>query len=343
VRYLAAAGFVLVFAVCVSAQTVDEYIEKLKAAQESIAAAVQDPSRTSEAAARLLELEGLRVTTAGGEVFTVSNRWAAELAREIQAGASETSSRSILAKIRAVTEQAEAFRDDKIVVPDARLAAGEEFGESAPKPEIGDVNLGIRERLRRFAEWLRGQGEKARPRKREPDVATATRGEAVAFSPRVFTVIVLILIAVVVAVIALRVARGRSGKPPAAPRISGLRDSSILEDALKRTPEQWKELAREFFESGDYTQALRSLYLSLLVVLHRRRLISYDMAKTNWEYVWELGKSREEHKPFEVLTSAFDYKWYGREQCAQSEYLKLEKMADSIVQPGAGQASPGIV
>ena len=74
------------------------------------------------------------------------------------------------------------------------------------------------------------------------------------------------------------------------------------------------------------------------MVLHRRRLISYDSAKTNWEYVWELKPGRQEHKPFEALTSAFDHKWYGRKECSKGEYLSLERMADTAVVQEVKQA-----
>jgi hypothetical protein len=332
VRYFGAVLILVTLIAGAYAQTADDYLDRLKDARESVAAAVQDSSRAREAARKLMELENLRISTADGESVAVSNRWAAILAREIQADTSSIAARRAISKIEAIERQVKELESGATKPIDVELASGEEFGDGAPKPELGEVNLGIRERLRRLAQWLKGQEEETRELDERSLGTGPSEKTGIADSPGLFTVVVLILVAIIIAVIAFQIAKTRSGGSPGTPKISGLRQSSTLEDALKRTPRQWKELAGEFQDKGDYAQALRALYLSLLVVLHRRRLISYDTTKTNWEYVWELGIRREEHKPFEALTSAFDYKWYGRKECLSEEYRKLEEMADTIVE-----------
>ena len=144
--------------------------------------------------------------------------------------------------------------------------------------------------------------------------------------------IVIGLLGLLIAAVVYHMVRNWSSRAPEAPHAIREKDELSVENALTRSPQQWKNLAREYFEKGEYTPALRALYLSLLVVLHRRRLISYETSKTNWEYVWELISPRGERIPFERLTSAFDYKWYGRYECTRSDYLKLERLADALVE-----------
>ncbi len=327
-RYLGALALVFVLAAVAWAQTLEEYAGRIRAAKESLSAAREDPMRSEEAARRLSEIVDLSVTTLDGETITVGNGWARGLAERIRDNGDSPAMDEALGKLDAIGTQVEELRAGKSTVLDAELAAGEEFGDGAAKPTIRDRNLGIRERLNRLADLLRFE------RKKRP----VSHGTSVGIPTGMFIIVVLVIVGVVIGIIAYQIAKGRSAGTPTAPRASGFRDRLTLEDALKRTPEQWKALAREYFESGDYTQALRALYLSLLVVLHRRRLISYDSTKTNWEYVWEVSPAREEHKPFQVLTSAFDYKWYGRKECTRNEYMGLERMADTIVEQETEQA-----
>lgn len=336
-RYLGAVFLLFVLIPCVYAQAPEDYLEKLRLARESLAGAIEDASLIRESAKKLAELENTSVSTSEGEIIIVRNGWAGILAREMRIDSSGAAARRALAKINAVERQVKKYESDSAEPIKVELASGEEFGDGASKPELGDVNLGIRERLRRLAEWLKVQEEEIQEQENEPVSRRRTEPDTAAVSPGIFTLVVLIIVAVIIAVIAFQIAKNRSASQPGAPRISGLRGRTTLEDALRRTPQEWKELARGFFDGGDYAQALRALYLSLLVVLHRRRLISYDTTKTNWEYVWELGIKRDEHKPFETLTSAFDYKWYGRRECLREEYLKLEEMADAIAVRDSGQ------
>lgn len=327
-KYAVLVAFILVFAGSAAAESLGEYLEKVNAARESARAAIEDPSRAAEAGERLSELENLRVVGPDGETYAAANRWAGEMARSVTNEEGGIAAREALGKLDAVAREIESLRDDESAPLDAELSMGEEFGESALKPTIEDSELGVRERLRRMSEWMRRQERESGSSRRS---ARASSGGSIDISPGVFWVIVIVMIGIILGVIAYQIATSRTSKPPSLPKVIGARARSVLEDALKRTPQEWKQLAREYFEKGEYTQALRALYLSLLVVLHRRRLISYDTSKTNWEYVWEIGPSRAEVAPFQALTKAFDYKWYGRAECSSGEYLELERMADRVV------------
>lgn len=164
-----------------------------------------------------------------------------------------------------------------------------------------------------------GEWNKATPR--EPSGVDAPDFQV---GSEIFKVLAIILIVVALGLLLLAVLR-RFQARGAAPAGQTLIAESIEheepteEDALAFTPEDWQTRAVRLADSGDYRLAIRSLYLALLVALHRRQLIAYDEAKTNWEYETELrarlrrrrSADRAPLDGFNRLTSVFDLVWYG--------------------------------
>jgi len=320
---------VLLAASAAYAESVEEYLDRIESIRQTIERADENYLYAEKASRELIELSNITVSMENGEVVEVPNDWAAVLADELFGDDPTGASKKVLDKLNAVSAQIEDMKSGETASLDAELSTAEEFGDGAQKPSIDDRDLGIRRRLKKLADWLRKDMEDNKPR--EPGYH---KKESTGIPAGLFTAAVVVIVGILLIMIGYYVAKGRGSSSPSAPKVSGLRISSMLEDALQKTPEQWKQLAREYFDGGDYTNALRALYLSLLVVMHRRRLISYDLSKTNWEYVWEINPERAESGPFKALTLAFDFKWYGREDCAREEYLKLEEMADSAVAYG---------
>ncbi len=304
--------------------SVDEYMERLETAIKNTSAAANSPYESERAVQALQNLKGAIIRFPGEEAVRVHNRWVDDAVQALRVDSTGEAAQKILARLEAVKREISQIRGAESSEVSAELATGEEFGETASKPKIEDVDLGIKDSLRDLAEWLRKRLE-TEPDMRRP--ATISVPRAVAW------IIAVAVVCLLVFFIVRHIMRGRGfGSPEFS---GGPRVRSLLEDALKRTPEQWKELARQYFDKSDFTQALRALYLGLLVVLHRKRLISYDTSRTNWEYVWELGTAKPEHEPFAELTRAFDYKWYGRESCTRGDYLALESRADGIIAASA--------
>jgi hypothetical protein len=308
----------------------EEYLGRLRTALKRASAAVEDPSDCGRAARSLEALEEVRVRISDRETVTVRNHWVGEAIEQLRNDRTGEAARRVLARLRAIENEVKELRSNESPVVTAELAEGEEFGDAAAKPGIEDVDLGIKRRLRSVAEWLHERLE------REP---SSRRPVSIGIPRAVAWVIAVAVVCVLVFFIVRHIMKGRAFSRPEF--AGGPRVRSLLEDALKRTPEQWKELARQYFDKGDLTQALRALYLGLLVVLHRKRLISYESSRTNWEYVWELGTAKPEHKPFAELTRAFDYKWYGREACSRGDYLALESKADEIINAPAQTGAQG--
>src|SRR5262249_1330390 len=109
-----------------------------------------------------------------------------------------------------------------------------------------------------------------------------------------------------------------------------------LEAVLTHPDEQsaaalWGE-ADELARKGQFLAALRTLYLAVLVLLHRANLIRYERTRTNGEYVRQLRPPPAVHKPFNGLTGVFGVKWYGERSCQPTDYDSSRGLAVTIQQ-----------
>ena len=78
--------------------------------------------------------------------------------------------------------------------------------------------------------------------------------------------------------------------------------------------------ADELARAGRFLEALRTLYLGLLALLHQSHLIRYERTRTNGEYADQLRSQTHLHPLFVDVTSIFELKWYGERACAGPEY-----------------------
>lgn len=121
---------------------------------------------------------------------------------------------------------------------------------------------------------------------------------------------------ILLAVLVWRQWRQAGPKPAvaaAAPPPVDLRSEQVLATQL---PENgWLRLAQEKLEAGELRLALRALFLASLAHLGDRRLIAISRAKSNGDYLRELGfraRNREElRQRFDENVRDFDRAWYG--------------------------------
>lgn len=95
-----------------------------------------------------------------------------------------------------------------------------------------------------------------------------------------------------------------------------------------------KMQAYEAYHEGDYKQAIRYLYLSLLLYLNKTELLAYDVGKTDGEYVDEVCKSMaDKSESFASLTLLFERKWYGMEKSSPEDFQQCEKTFTELTSP----------
>jgi hypothetical protein len=118
-----------------------------------------------------------------------------------------------------------------------------------------------------------------------------------------------------------------TGEKKAASEQSDVQPDQIAPAALWQ---QADELARQ----GQFLEAVRRLYLAVLAVLHRSRLIRYEKTRTNGEYLRQVRRAAEAspavYPAFGRLTGLFDQKWYGDRSCDGGEYGACRELAEQV-------------
>lgn len=87
--------------------------------------------------------------------------------------------------------------------------------------------------------------------------------------------------------------------------------------------------ARTFSAGGDYRTAVRYLYLSTLLLLDERGLLTYDRALTNREYARGLASVPHLARLFSSVVDVFDRVWYGEQPLDSATY---EDYAEKITE-----------
>jgi hypothetical protein len=122
-------------------------------------------------------------------------------------------------------------------------------------------------------------------------------------------------------------AKKTTGEKKAAPDGSEIEPDQIAPAALWQ---QADELARQ----GEFLEAVRRLYLAVLALLHRSRLIRYEKTRTNGEYIRQVRRAADApegvHAAFGNLTGMFDQKWYGDRACDGPEYGACRELAEQV-------------
>lgn len=285
-----------------------------------------------------------------GQQVAVDNRWFPE---SLSRWTTETDRQSLLARLETLeralqpteaqapvagaggTSSAAATRDPRQAYQAA--IARPEFQELADRPELRRLVSGLRpERARswfqRLGDWIQKNLLRARA-PRTPDVQTPSFNYNPATGRRVLIALLIlagaILLAVIVRAFFLRWQERPAAKATAA--IPPPLEESQTENALDHTADQWEVFAAEWLKRGDLRQAVRALYLALLVDLHQQRLIDYNRALTNWHYVRNFAGETDQRNVMRQLTERFDLSWYGRLACSPEQFRLFEQGVRALV------------
>ena len=97
-----------------------------------------------------------------------------------------------------------------------------------------------------------------------------------------------------------------------------------------------RRAAQQHIEAGNWTMAVRLLYMAAILWLDQRGLVAFREHKTNHDYIRELAPHATVQQEFRTLTSAFDGIVYGghvptAEMCQQmkSTFENLQDDADT--------------
>ena len=90
--------------------------------------------------------------------------------------------------------------------------------------------------------------------------------------------------------------------------------------------------AHNLSHGGDYRSAVRYLYLSALLLLEERGLLSHDRTKTNREYLRSVSDHPELEIPLRNVVEVFDRVWYGYQPLDDQDYQYYEREVGKLRQ-----------
>ena len=111
------------------------------------------------------------------------------------------------------------------------------------------------------------------------------------------------------------------------------REEALPADAAGRSSAGARARAVALAEAGDYRQAMRYLYLSTLLWLDERRVLRYDPALTNREYLRHVDTALGE--ALLPVVELFDRVWYGLAPLDHRGYAAYVKQVARVRQVGA--------
>jgi hypothetical protein len=132
--------------------------------------------------------------------------------------------------------------------------------------------------------------------------------------------------------------RNKRPRPTRAPLVAAktMQQTTERQGALphERPPaELWRE-ADEQARNEQYLQAVRTLYLAVLSLLHRQQLLRFEPTRTNGEYLQQVRLApqapAELHAVFGEFTALFERKWYGDRACDAAEFRACRKLAEEM-------------
>lgn len=108
-------------------------------------------------------------------------------------------------------------------------------------------------------------------------------------------------------------------------------EDALLLDILKDADEVYRR-AFDCYSSGDYTQGLRFLYISLLIRLNEYNIIRINKAKTNKQYLLEIRDNKPEiHDAMVEFTSVFNRHWYGRKRADKAVFVNWNDVYSNLI------------
>lgn len=143
-----------------------------------------------------------------------------------------------------------------------------------------------------------------------------------------FAIIIMIIVILVIAAIVIFIIVKVNKKINKKARIKEILGEKIDE---KDTPETLKEKALEFRKQGDYRQAIRFDFISLLFLMHTKNIIYLDQTKTNDEIYNYLRINKFNNLDrFYTLIKVFNFVWYGHNSGSKEMLGNWENNIDAI-------------
>jgi hypothetical protein len=115
------------------------------------------------------------------------------------------------------------------------------------------------------------------------------------------------------------------------------RPQSIHPPALESLPEKgwwaWREEAHKKAEQGAFREAIRFLFISVLVEGHQKGWWIYKPEATNREHLARMEGHSQRRAPLQKLMQRYELAWYGLQQPGKEDFLACEKWTQRMETP----------
>jgi hypothetical protein len=109
----------------------------------------------------------------------------------------------------------------------------------------------------------------------------------------------------------------------------GRQDATTAAERQRFSQDSWEE-ARQAAARGDFTEAVRFLFLSLVYRFDENGRVNFQRAYTNREYLRLLGDDRLRTE-LRVFVDTLDANWYGEHPTEESRYRECLQLYESLV------------
>ncbi len=108
---------------------------------------------------------------------------------------------------------------------------------------------------------------------------------------------------------------------------------------LERTSLMQREAAAKAAENGRYEEAVRLMFLALLLRMDEQGWVRAEKWKTNLEYAEELDERQPEAaEPFKRAAYLFENVFYGQKEAGRSDYERMADIASRYWREGGAHA-----
>lgn len=117
--------------------------------------------------------------------------------------------------------------------------------------------------------------------------------------------------------------RGKSKPKPA---------SLLTDEEEIGTYDEWLHKADALEAEGRYREAIRCLYLAMLLRLDEARICRFDRYQTNWEHLHRILRSdAPKEVSYRGVTQVFDFAWYGQRPSSKSQCQEVRDQYTLLV------------
>jgi hypothetical protein len=115
---------------------------------------------------------------------------------------------------------------------------------------------------------------------------------------------------------------------------AGSRAAAEGRQARQRLSQAFREEAGRRAQQGDYTEAIRCLFLSLVYHLDEEGRVLFQRSATNREYLNLFADRPRVREGLSVFVDTLDDHWYGQRPTASGQYERCRGLYDDLVRLG---------